>query len=562
MTTIHAADLFCGAGGTSTGLLLAARSLGITVRLLAVNHWRVAIDTHSANHPDARHLSTGLESVTPAEVVPGGKLDLLWASPSCTHHSIARSGRPCNDQSRAQPLLVLDWLANLYVKRVMIENVPEFINWGPLDSHGKPIKAKKGALFQMFLKMLGTLGYRWEWRVLCCADYGDPTTRGRFFLQAVRGKGRIVWPEPGYARDPKSVAHYTRPWVPARDVIDWSVPGKSIFRRKKPLAANTLRRIEAGIRKYWGSWAEPFLVVLRGTKSPEYTSQSLGAPLPTVTAGGEHMALIEPFLTVMNNWPHQQTGYPIDRPLPSQTTANHIGVVEPFIVPNFGEREGQSPRTHGIDGPMPTITGHGAGALIEPFIIPQHSCGAPHGMGQPVPTITTDGACALVEPFIATVSHGTPDGNFARRVSSIDDPLRTLTATNEAAVVQPFITVAGGATGQGRQPHSVGDTLGTILPHDRRILVSPFLVSFYGAGEALSVDKPFATITTKDRFGVVQQYGLDILFRMLQPHELARAHSFPKDYIFYGTKSDVIRQIGNSVPVKTAQALCEAALSA
>lgn len=115
---INAADLFCGAGGTSTGLLNAAKRLGMDVRLLAINHWNVAIQTHQANHPGARHLTTGLESVTPADVVPGGKLDLLWASPSCTHHSVARGGRPRCDQSRAQPHLLLDWMDQLYVRSV------------------------------------------------------------------------------------------------------------------------------------------------------------------------------------------------------------------------------------------------------------------------------------------------------------------------------------------------------------------------------------------------------------------------------------------------------------
>lgn len=413
--TIYAADLFCGAGGTSTGLLQAAERLGKNVRLVAINHWQVAIDTHQANHPGARHLTTGLEAVTPADVVPSGRLDLLWASPSCTHHSVARGGRPRCNQSRAQPHLILDWLDQLYVKRLMIENVPAFTSWGPLNARGQPIKAKAGVLFDDYIRSLEVRGYRCEWRILCCADYGDATTRERFFLQAVRGRGKIRWPEPTHFKQPDSSREY-KPWVPARDVIDWSLRGKSIFRRKYPLAENTLRRIEAGIRKYWGAWAEPFLIVMRGTKAPERTTLRLDAPLPTLTTSGGHVALVEPFMTVMNNWPSQQAGYSIERPLPSQTTANHVGLVEPFLV------------------------------------------------------------------------------------------------------------------------------------------------SFYGTGHPQSVSEPLATITAKDRFGIVQQYGLDILFRMLQPHELARAHSFPDNYIFDGTKSDVVKQIGNSVPCKTSEALCFAAL--
>ena len=488
---ILAADLFCGAGGTSTGLFNAARALGREVRLLAINHWRVAVETHRRNHPLARHLATGLEAVTPADVVPGGRLDLLWASPSCTHHSVARSGKPRSNQLRAQPQLILDWLDQLYVRRLIIENVPEFTSWGPLGADGMPLKSKRGVLFDDYLRSLAARGYKTDWRILCCADYGDPTTRRRFFLQAVRGRERICWPDPTHAEHPGGLFADSRRWVPAREIIDWTIPGQSIFRRKKPLSPNTLRRIEAGIRKFWDAWAQPFFVLLRGTRDGtlERTCFDLDQPLPTVTAGGGHVGLVEPFLAVSNNWPHQQAGYPLDRPLPTQTGANHV-------------------------------------AVVEPFILPQHSCGAGSGMDQPIATLTSTGASALVEPFMVSVNNGANGENTSSRVRALSAPIGTQTGSNTFGILEPF------------------------------------LVSFYGNGQALSVREPFATVTCKDRFGVVQQYGLDILFRMLQPHELARAHSFPPDYVFGGSKSDIIKQIGNSVPVRTAQALCEAALSA
>lgn len=398
---IYAADLFCGAGGTSTGLLHAAERLGKDVRLLAINHWNVAIETHRANHPSARHLTTGLEAVTPADVVPSRRLDLLWASPSCTHHSVARGGRPRCNQSRAQPHLILDWLDQLYVRRLMIENVPEFQNWGPLSAKGLPIKAKAGVLFDDYVRSLEVRGYKCEWKVLCCADYGDATTRERFFLQAVRGRGKIRWPEPTHFRNPGLFREY-KPWVPARDIIDWSLHGTSIFRRKKPLADNTLRRIEAGIRKYWGEWAEPFLIVLRGTRSPESTTLRLDSPLPTLTAGGGHVAVVEPFLTTLAH------GTPDG---------------------NFGRR------VYGIDEPCRTLTAANEQAIIEPFIVPQHSCGAPRGMGQPIPTVTTDGAHALVEPFLTMMN------NYPSQLAgySLDRPLPTQTSANHMGLSSRFL---------------------------------------------------------------------------------------------------------------------------
>ena len=133
---IEAADLFCGAGGTSSGLMDAARELGYLTSLLAVNHWDVAIATHSENLPDARHLNCDLENVNPRTIVPGGKLRLLVASPECIHFSNARGGRPMSKQSRASIKYVLRWITALDVEDVLIENVREFMDWGPLHRSG------------------------------------------------------------------------------------------------------------------------------------------------------------------------------------------------------------------------------------------------------------------------------------------------------------------------------------------------------------------------------------------------------------------------------------------
>lgn len=125
------ADLFCGAGGATTGVLLASQRRGITIRDgVAINHWPLAVETHSANHPNIRHLCEAIDKVDPCEAVPGGRLDLLWASPECTHFSRARGGRPKQNQSRSGASHILTWLDKLYVKNVIIENVPDFVTWG------------------------------------------------------------------------------------------------------------------------------------------------------------------------------------------------------------------------------------------------------------------------------------------------------------------------------------------------------------------------------------------------------------------------------------------------
>ncbi|MHB1865606.1 MAG: DNA cytosine methyltransferase [Candidatus Saccharimonadales bacterium] len=188
---IQAADLFCGAGGTSQGLLMAANDMGAGLELVAVNHSNIAIETHSMNHAYAKHLCTGLDNVDPRQLVPGGHLHILCASPECTHHSKARGGKPMSDQSRASAWHILRFAEALYIDNIICENVGEFLHWGPLSKSGRPLKSKKGQLFEQFINSLKALGYKVEWRLLNCADYGDPTTRERLFILARRGNKKI-----------------------------------------------------------------------------------------------------------------------------------------------------------------------------------------------------------------------------------------------------------------------------------------------------------------------------------------------------------------------------------
>lgn len=351
MKKINIVDLFCGGGGESTGMISAADSLGFDVSLLAINHWELAVETHARNHPTAQHLCESIQSVDPVKAVPGGRVDLLWASPECTHHSVARGGRPCSDQSRASAWLILKWLQELYIDRVIIENVPEFIQWGPIGANGRPIEARKGETFTAWCASLKSLGYRVDYRILRAADYGVPTTRRRLFVQAVRGRKKIVWPEPTHSEIPSLFG--TLPWIPARDIIDWGVESRSILHRSKPLADATLSRIEAGIRRYWGKWAEPFLVVLRGTG----TSQKLDRPLPTITAGGLNYGIVEPFII-----PQQSKGAPrsVSFPAPTVATKGAIGIVEPFIVQYYGNGDARS-----VLQPLDTVTTKDRFALIS-----------------------------------------------------------------------------------------------------------------------------------------------------------------------------------------------------
>src|SRR6516162_6866153 len=287
------ADLFCGAGGSSTGARHALEALGFQMNLVAVNHWNVAIETHSRNHPEARHYCQDVNAVKPAEIVPEGKLDLLMASPTCTYHSRARGGKPINDQGRMDPWAIVHWCTELRGKRLLVENVPEFLDWGPLDLRtGRPIKRRRGEYFRAWNAALQGAGFKLDWRIVNAADFGDATTRERFFWMARSDGKRVHWPDPTHSRSGEAdlLGHGRHKWRAAREIIDWSIEGKCIFDRKRPLSSKTLGRIYAGAVKF--CWLEPFLVILRNNMDV----QDLDRPLPTLCAGGTHIGLAEPFL--------------------------------------------------------------------------------------------------------------------------------------------------------------------------------------------------------------------------------------------------------------------------
>lgn len=282
---IRAVDLFCGAGGFDSGFVRLLEALGIAWALAAVNHWHRALETHQLNHPGARQYLKDLHALTEFDIQnivwgkpgKGGRrrrfwLDLLTASPTCTQHSQARGGLPINDQQRMDPWAVINWITALHgrVRCVLVENVTPFVDWGPLDEHGRPLKGLKGMHFRAWVAALEALGYVVEWRIICAADLGDPTTRERFFLQARKDGKPIRWPEathqkPGTEHVLSLFGDHNRPlWRSAADhVIDWTNLGRSIIDRPRSLLPNTVNRVGTGAVRFGGSYA-PVLDVVMG----------------------------------------------------------------------------------------------------------------------------------------------------------------------------------------------------------------------------------------------------------------------------------------------------------
>lgn len=509
---LNTVDLFCGAGGASTGCDDAFHKLRFKRKGLAINHWRIAVDTMRVNHPDLLTLDCKIENAIPAELVHE-KVHLLWASPSCVHHSRARGGKPRSDQQRAQPDFVTTWLTQCDVDNVIVENVPEFMDCGPLIAEGpdagKPDKSKKGLYFRAWVNHIKELGYDVKYTVLNCADYGDATTRKRFFLIGSKIQP-VQFPKPTYGEGTG------RPWRSARECLDLADTGKSIFNRKKPLAYNTLRRIAVGMAKYNGM---DFLMDMLGAgESDNCRLRQLELPLPTQHAGGNRFAIVRPFIVKLRN---NNTVEDIDRPLSTITTSGaHHMLCEPLIVDCIGHAGHAKP----LDGPLGTQCTHDRYALVSPFVMNNNMNNVPKSIDKPLPTLTTGNHAYLCTPVLI----GQQSCAAAR---SADEPVPTIATAGAIQVATPVILDMSRPGG----PDS---------------------------GHVKSADSPMCTITTCDAMQMalpMLEDGrlIDIRIRMLKPSELAAAHSFPKDYVLTGNRGEQVKQIGNSVPVRTASALCE-----
>lgn len=500
--SIKAVDLFCGAGGLSTGLALACEDLDRDVEAVVVNHSDVAIETHKANHDWATHLNAKVEKLHPPDILPwdGNHIDLLVASPECTHFSVARGGKPVSEQARCSPWRVLDY-ARLQPTTILLENVPELESWGPVVD-GKP--SRNGEIFEAWVDAIHSLGYSVDWKVLDSANYGDATSRRRLFVVAHR-ENRPTFPEPTHS---ESGGGETDPWRPAAEIIDWSDRGESIWQRSRPLVQNTMKRIADGIRRHGHDELQAFADVVASLGKDDVATMQADV----VDAGDIDSYLKDadgPFLVEYSEL------------LGDGDSTSLTG------TPAMSD--GGEVADAGADADPDSAVGVGPGsvrALSTPFFLRQQSGGTPPSPDEPLPTITTRGAIAKInaDSFVLPRNgayrglHSNPAYDPSER------PLHTVTAENSDG-------------------------------H----LVSPFLIEYYGNGASQPVEDPLPTVTTKDRFALIVPelwpVGLDIRYRMLKPSELAAAMSFPDWYTFAGNKTETTRQIGNAVPVRTAKAL-------
>lgn len=345
-------DCFAGGGGASKGIEMALnRDIDI-----AVNHDPEAIRIHKVNHPNTLHLTEDIFKVDLQKQVAGRHVALMWASPDCTSHSKAKGGQP-----RKKGLRILPWAVYKHAKLILpdviiMENVEEIQQWGPLDENGRPIKSRAGEDYNKFMDAMRSLGYKVESRELVAADYGAPTTRKRWYAVLRRDGKEIVWPEATHSKtgDPG-----TEPWLECGDYMDWSDLGNSIFTRKRPLADATMRRIANGYRKYVVENDKPyivdnkdavaFLIQYHGeTKAGDSRGQLLTEPIKTIDTSNRY-GLVTAFISKFYK---SGTGQSCAEPLHTITTSpGHFGLISAFLIKYYGTGCGQT-----LDAPLATIT--------------------------------------------------------------------------------------------------------------------------------------------------------------------------------------------------------------
>ena len=514
-------DNFAGGGGASTGIELAT---GYSVDI-AINHDPEAIKMHKANHPNTKHYCENVWKVNPVKACKGHPVGLAWFSPDCKHFSKAKGGKPKDKNIRGLAWVACRWAGLVRPRVIMLENVEEFQQWGPLNRRHHPIKKKKGQTYRKFIKQLWELGYTVQTKELIAADYGAPTMRKRFFLIARCDGGPIIWPEPTHGPvDSEAVkTGLLKPYVGAYTQLDFSLPCPSIFdtseeikekygiRAKRPLAPKTMERIARGLKKFVLENPEPFII--QCNHGGERRPNDIREPMPTIT--GKH-------------------GY---------------GVVEPYMIPiGYGERAGQAPRIHDVKNPLPTIVGGGKHYLCEPYMVQIGQTGftadRSKDVREPLTTIVSKNEHCLVNANLRPTGDGAgfhidkmrypahcnpkemdklpfadpeTEWEIQRQLQTSymgtnttnhpgGDPIHTITTGNQQCLISPTLIQYHSEIAQGEvRGQTIKDPIMTVDGSNRYGLVTSFLHKYYdggykGAGD--SVENPLPTVTSWDHNSV------------------------------------------------------------
>lgn len=569
-------DLFCGAGGVSTG---AARA-GATV-IACVNHDPLAIASHAANHPNVLHFTEDIRKLDLSQLrslvnaIRDKESDCmihLWASLECTNFSKAKGGQPREADSRTLADHLFRYVDCLDPDCIEIENVEEFMSWGPLDDKGKPVSKRNGSDYVKWCNKMQGRGYRFDYRILDAANYGAYTTRKRYFAQFVKPEHIISWPEPTHSKNPKSDQFgELKKHKPVKEVLDFTDEGNSIFGRKKPLSPKTMARIYAGLVKYVANGDQSFLSKYF-SGDPGSKNVSIDRPAGSITTRDHHSIVTTHMLLKYNSTSSKGIHVPpsIDDPCPTVACQSRLGLVS-FISTYHGNGN----NVHSVDKVCPSVLAADTHAIVNAKWIDKHYSGSANhqSIEKPLGTILTKDKYSVVSTswidrnFSQGGKHNSVDGpagsilsvpkmnlvqpqfimdtQFRNGPASVEQPSRTITANRKHHyLVNPQFQSKGS---------SIDNPCFTLIA--RMDKIPPHLVSKESGEVAIELLESDCDFTIKIKL-FMAEYGIaDIKMRMLRVDELLRIQGFPSDYKLHGTQADKKKFIGNAVEVNMATAL-------
>lgn len=399
-------DLFCGAGGTSTGVNSAMLSGESCAEVIAcVNHDAKAIASHAANHPNALHFTEDIRTLELSPLMTHLEecrsknpeaLIVLWASLECTNFSKAKGGQPRDADSRTLAEHLFRYIETINPDYIQIENVEEFMSWGSLDENGRPLSKDRGRSYVRWVNKVKRYGYDYEYRIMNAADYGAYTSRKRFFGIFAKHGLPIVFPEPTHCKSGESgLFGEIKKWKPVREVLDLEDEGNSIFKRKKPLSEKTLERIYAGLIKFIPEDGNAFLSK-QFSGAPSDKNISIDGPAGTITCIDHHA-----FVSV-----HYGNGFntSLDSPAATLTTKDKMSLVQVhFLDMQYGN--GKPSSVDSVAGTITTNPKHHLVTVRKHFLVnPQFDSA---GSSVDNPCFTLIARMDKRPPSFVTVEHGT-----------------------------------------------------------------------------------------------------------------------------------------------------------
>lgn len=583
-------DLFCGAGGTTTGIIQAMneQKQGIAIVAACVNHDPKAIQSHWANHPEVVHyeedirtleLSGLTELVNKYRIMyPDAKV-VLWASLECTNFSKAKGGMPREADSRTLADHLDRYVTALSPDYIQIENVVEFMAWGPLDDKGKPVSRRNGCDWLKWRERIKSYGYHDDWRELNSANFGAYTSRNRLFGCFAKHGLPIAWPEPTHSKKATGTMFGSslQPWKPVKDVLDFTDEGKSIFNRDKPLSEKTLERIYAGLIKFVAGGQDKFLAKIYAVASNSDGVYSTETTAHTITTRDAHSLVSASFISKYYSGKPDGKNIPVDGPAGTITTIDSQALVNACFLSTYN---GGNPehRNNSIEQPCKVLTTQNAHAIVNAqFLHSYYGNGDNNSdVNSPSPTLTTKDRCALVNvsPFIYR------DFSNGHNISSIDSPAGTLMTNPKMNLVQPFIM----GTNFDNKPTGIESPAPTITANRKwSYLVNPswfgnagstdepcpviiarqdkaplYLIAAEEGGIAIPVFETDSDCMKKIKAFMALYNIVDIKMRMLKIVELLKIQGFPDGYKLEGSQADQKKFIGNSVVPHVVRAWVEA----